>query len=404
MALTTSVPQIAFTPTGLTIPQEPAILAGVQADISGALGGDVNPDLRTPQGQLASSQTAIIAAMNDQFAYYVNQIDPDNADGFMQDAIARIYFLDRNAGAGTVVQCVLVGAVGTPIPVNAQARDTSGNLYLCTQAGQIPSSGTITLPFVNAVMGPIACPANTLTEIYKQIPGLDTINNPADGAVGSIVETRAAFEARRANSVALNAHGSPDAIYAAVLDVPGVIDAFVVDNFNNTTLNYGSTNYPIAPHSVYIAAVGGAAQDIADAIYSKKDLGCGMNGNTTAVVVAPNYLPPAPQYTMKWETPPALPIKFAVQISNSTTLPTDIVPLVQAAIIAAFNGTDGSTRVRVGSLLLAAKFYGSVAAIGPTVSVIQILLGSTTPTLTSQLIGIDQRPTVTAADITVTLV
>lgn len=404
MALTTSVPQIQFTPTGLVIPQESTVLAGVQADWNGALGGNVNQQLTTPQGQLASSQTAIISDMNDQFALYVNQIDPDNADGFMQDAIARIYFLDRDPGAGTVVQCVCVGAVGTIIPVNAQAQDTSGNLYLCTQQGQIPPSGTITLPFVNAVIGPIACPATTLTIIYKQIPGWDTINNPDDGVVGALVETRAAFEARRADSVALNAHGSPDAIYAAVLDVPGVIDAFVVDNFENTTEDYGSTNYPIAPHSVYIAVVGGAAAAIAAAIYSKKDLGCGMNGNTTSVVTAPNYLPPAPQYTMTWETPPALPIKFAVQISNSTTLPTNIVALVQAAIIASFNGTDGSTRVRIGSLLLASKFYAGVSAIGPEVSVISILLGSSTATLTSQLIGIDQQPTVTASDIAVTLV
>lgn len=404
MALTTSVPQIQFTPAGLVIPQESAVLAGVQADISGALGGNVNPQLTTPQGQLASSQTAIIADSNDQFALFVNQIDPDNADGFMQDAIARIYFLDRNPGAGTVVQCVCIGEIGTNIPVGAQAQDTSGNLYLCTQAGQIGPSGTITLPFVNIVLGPIACPAGTLTGIYKQIPGWDTINNPADGVPGSLVETRAAFEARRANSVALNAHGSPDAIYAAVLDVPGVIDAFVVDNFENTVLNYGSTAYPIAPHSVYIAVVGGAAQAIADAIYSKKDLGCGMNGNTTATVVAPNYAPPAPQYVMTWETPPALPIKFAVEISNIDTLPTNIVTLVKAALIATFNGVDGSTRVRVGALLLASKFYTGITAIGPEVSVISILLGSVTPTLTNQLIGIDQQPTIAAADISVTLV
>ncbi len=43
-------------------------------------------------------------------------------------------------------------------------------------------------------------------------------------------------------------------------------------------------------------------------------------------------------------------------------------------------------------------------AIGPEVSVLSILLGSATPTLTSQLIGIDQAPTVLASDIAVVLV
>lgn len=404
MANTTSVPTIQFTPTGLVLPTEDAILAGVQADINGALGGNVNPQLTTPQGQLATTETAIISAANDQFALFVNQVDPDTADGFMQDAIARIYFLDRIPGASTVVQCVCLGAAGTIIPVGAQAQDTSGNLYTCTQAGTIPVGGTITLAFANAVLGPIACPENTLTIIYKGINGWDTVNNPADGVVGSNVESRAAFEFRRAQSVALNAHGSPDAIYAAVLNVPGVIDAYVIDNPTGSAVPTGSTNYSVAAHSVYIAVVGGAAQDIANAIWSKKDLGCSYNGNTSATVVDTNYLPPQPSYTVTWETPPALPIKFAVQISNSTSLPSNIVALTQAAIIAAFNGSDGSNRVRIGSLLLASKFYGPVSLIGNEVSVISILLGSATATLTSQLIGIDQEPTITAGNISVTLV
>ena len=402
--MSTSVPQIQFAPTGLVVPDEADILAGVQADINAALGGNVNPDLRTPQGQLASSEAAVISDNYDTFALYVNQIDPDTADGFMQDAIARIYFLDRNPGLPTVVQALIVGAVGTQIPVGAQAQDTSGNIYVCTQAGQIPVGGSITLPFANQVLGPIPCPAGTLTIIYKSIPGWDTVNNAADGVVGANVESRAAFEFRRSQSVALNAHGSPDAIYAAVLDVPGVIDAFVVDNPDDSVVNYGSTNYPLARHSVYVAVVGGAAQDIANAIWTKKDLGCGMNGNTTATVVDTNYLPPQPSYPITWETPNQLPILFAVQIANSTSLPSNIIALVQAAIIASFNGTDGSTRVRIGSLLLASKFYGAIQAIGPEVSTLSILLGSSAPTLTSQLIGIDQQPTISASNINVTLV
>lgn len=402
--MSTSVPSIQFLPAGLLVPDTADVLAGVAADTSAALGGDVNPDLRTPQGQLNTSITAIIDDANSQFALFVNQVDPDTADGFMQDAIARIYFIDRNPGVATVVQAFIVGAVGTPIPVGAMAQDTSGNIYVCTQAGKIPVGGSITLPFANVVLGPIPCPAGTLTIIYKSIPGWDTVNNTADGVVGADVESRAAFEFRRSQSVALNAHGSPDAIYANVLDVAGVIDAYVIDNPENSTVDMGSTNFPVVAHSVYVAVVGGAAQDIANAIWTKKDLGCGMNGNTSAVITDDNYLPPKPTYTILWETPPQLPIKFAVQLANSAALPSDIVTLVQAAIIASFNGADGSNRVRIGSLLLASKFYGAIQAIGPEVSTLSILLGSSTPTLTSQLIGIDQQPTVAASDISVTLV
>lgn len=403
--MTTNVPPVQFTPTGLIVPQESEVLTGVQADYDDAFGGDLNPSLETPQGQLASSTAAIVADANAVFAEFVNQVDPDTASGFMQDAIARIYFLDRQPAAPTVVVCELTGNPGTVIPVGAQAADTSGNRYVSLEGGSIPPTGTLTLSFANTLDGPIPCPAATLTVIFKAITGWDTINNVAPGLLGSDVESQAAFAYRRAQSVALNARGSLPSIYAAVFDVDDVLDVYATENTTSVVVNVGATNYPLAPHSLYVAAVGGESDAIAKAIWTKKDVGCDYNGNTTVVVTDDSgYLPPLPTYNVKFERPAALPILFEVQIQDDPGLPSNIVDLVKAAIIGTFNGVDGGTRVRIGSLLLASKFYPGVIRIGPEVSVLSILLGSVTPTLTSQLIGIDQAPTVDAADITVTLV
>ncbi len=407
--MSTNVPNIVFTPAGLVVPQEADILSGVLTDYDQAFGGGMNKALETPQGQLASSEAAIISAKNAAIVEFVNQVNPDKASGFMQDAIARIYFLDRIPGAPTSVICTIVGGQGTVIPVGAQAQDTSGNLYACTEAGVIGSGGNVSLPFANVVNGPIPCPANTLTQVYKAIPGWDTINNPSDGVLGQAVETQQAFAYRRAQSVALNARGSLQAIYAAVFDVEDVLDVYVFENTTNATINVGSTAYPLVPHSLYVAAVGGASQDVGQAIWSKKDVGCDYNGNTSVTVVdTSGYQPPYPTYTVKYEIPPSLPIKFAVQLAADAGLPANIVDLVKAAIIGAFNGTNEGTRARIGALLLASRFYPPVinigTAIGSPVSVLSILLGSATPTLTSQLIGIDQAPTIDASDIDVEIV
>lgn len=400
-----NVPNITFTPAGLVVPEESAVLAGVLADYNDAFGGDMNTALETPQGQLASSTAAIVADKNAEFAEFVNQINPDTASGFMQDAIARIYFLDRSPGAPTVVQCTCNGSFGTVIPVGAQVQDTSGNRYVSTLAGTIPIGGNISLPFANVADGPIACPAGTLVQIYQAIPGWDSVTNPSDGILGQLVETQAAFAYRRQQSVALNARGSLPAIYAAVFDIPDVLDVYVFENTTSAPINVGATGYALVPHSLYVAAVGGDSAAIAQAIWSKKDVGCDYNGNTSVVVTdTSGYSPPYPTYTVKYEIPAALPILFDVQIANDPGLPVNIVDLVQAAIIAAFNGTVTGNRVRIGSLLLASRFYGAVQLIGPEVSVLSILLGSITPTLTNLLIGIDQAPTVDVGDITVTLV
>lgn len=402
--MTTNVPPVTFTPAGLVVPQESEILAGVQADYNEAFGGNLNPALNTPQGQLASSTATIVADANAEFAEFVNQVNPDTADGFMQDAIARIYFLLRSPGVPTNVACQCVGNFGTVIPVGAEAQDTSGNRYVCTDGGTIPVSGTITLNFANIVDGPIPCPANTLTIIFRAIPGWDTINNAAPGVQGRLVESRAEFEFRRKNSVALNAHGSKEAIFSAVFNVPDVLDVFVTENVTNDPINVGPTAYTLVPHSVYVAVVGGLAQDIGNAIYTKKDLGCDMNGNTTVTVFDTSYTPPQPSYEITFNRPTPLPIFFRVELTDAASLPSNIEQLVKDAIIAQFNGLGDQARIRIGGLILASKFYNAVNAISDEVSILSILIGTVAPgALNSILAGIDQAPTVDADDITVIL-
>lgn len=403
--MTTNVPEPTFTLTGLSIPEESAILTGVQADYNEAFGGGLNPALNTPQGQLATSTSAIVASKNSTFAEFVNQVNPDTSTGFMQDAIARIYFLDRTAGAPTSVTCQCSGATGTVIPIGAQAQDTSGNRYSAATAATITGLGVVDVIFANIVDGPIACPPDTLTVIYQSINGWDSITNADAGVVGRLVESQSEFAYRRQQSVALNAHGSPESIYAAVFDVADVLDVYVVDNVANTTVLFGPTDYPLVAHSVYVAVVGGADQAIAEAIWGKKDLGCDYNGNTTVTVTDQSgYSPPYPSYQVTFNRPDARPILFAVQVRNSALVPSDIVALVKASIIATFTGTNGGTRARMGADIFASTFYPALVAIAPTASIVSVLLGTVTADATTVEIGIDEQPTVTAADISVALV
>ena len=64
MTFTTNVPQPTLGPTGLIIPDEASVLAGMVSDLQSAFGGTLNLNasvsstLTTPQGQLATSWRA----------------------------------------------------------------------------------------------------------------------------------------------------------------------------------------------------------------------------------------------------------------------------------------------------------------------------------------------------------
>lgn len=401
-----NVPSLTIDGTGVTLPAEQDILSGVQADINEAFGGGVNPGLSTPQGQIAQSMTAIIGDKNAQFAELVSNVDPDTASGRWQDAIARIYFLERIPASGSVVIGKCTGAVGTLIPAGTRAQDTNGYVYASTADGTIGSEGFAEIQFQNTTTGPIGCAVGALSTIYTAVIGWDRIENESEAVLGTNVESRADFEYRRSNSVALNATGSLPAIYANVLAVDGVLDAYVTENPTSSTVTKGSTSYSLLPHSIYVAAVGGAASDIAQAIWTRKNTGADYNGNTTVTVTdSDGYEPPYPSYQVKFEIPSDLPIYFAVEIEDSPDLPADVVAQVKTAIVSAFNGLDGGARARIGSRILASRFYAPVQAVSTAVEVLSILIGTTSsPALNSLTVGIDQVPTISAANISVTLV
>lgn len=373
--MTTNVPAITWVNGAPVLPTEQAILTGVQTDINVAFGGGVNSQLTTPQGQLAQSETAIIGEKNNEIAYIANQVNPAFASGIWQDAIGYIYFMTRIQAAGTVVQATCTGAVGTVIPAGSIAQDTNGYLYSLTASVTIPASGNISAQFQNLTTGAIACPIGALNRIYTAVAGWDTVYNSAAGSLGNDVESRAAFEARRQNSVAVNAVNSIQAILASVLAVPNVLQAVVVDNPSGTAISYGSTSYSIAAHSMVVSVGGGSSSAIAQAIWNKKPPGCGYNGNTTVTVYDTSYATPI-AYSVTYLTPTATNCYFDIIIKSNSLLPSNITQLVQNAVVASFNGQDGGQAAYIGQTTYSGRYYANINAISPYVNIEEVYLAA----------------------------
>lgn len=258
--MTTNVPKITFTNQGPVAPAEADILAGIQADQQAAFSGNLNSDLSTPQGQLASSQAAILGDVNDALLYLTNMMDPAFSQGRWQDGIARFYFITRKPAQATAVTATCTGTPGTVLPIGSQAQDDDGNRYLSTEAATIGSGGTVDVPFSCTVTGPIGCPIGFLETIYQSVPGWQSLTNAAAGVEGVDVESRADFEARRQQSVALNARDQLKAILAAVLQVDGVLDAYAYSNDSSSQLGLIGAGYISGTTLTVTTATSGAVK------------------------------------------------------------------------------------------------------------------------------------------------
>lgn len=404
-----------FTETGPVAPESAAVKAAVTADWQAAFDNQLNADDATPQGQLITSQTAIVQDKNAQLLHLVNQFDPSQAADRFQDALASIYFIERQAARSSVAQCVCTGRAGTPIPGNdtsaepALATDESGNTYICQTGGAIGADGTVTLPFAAEVPGPVVTAAHGINQIARAIPGWDAIDNPEAAVTGQSVESRRAFEERRRASVALNSRSMLASVYAEVGNVDGVIDLLARQNRTSAPMIVGGVE--LAPHSVYIAVLGGDAAAIAEAIYDSISGGCDYNGETEVAHTDP--LTGAVE-VIRYQRTAALDFRIRVPLKLTASTPSDVVARVRANILADFygepypydngSGDHADGRARIGSEIYASRFTCPARAAG-AVNLLTIQIAGGDGDFGDVVsLRFDQHPALVAADIEVEIV
>ena len=389
--MSSHVPPVRFTPQGLQIPTETEVLNGVLADFNDAFGGGLNLNLETPQGQLASSLAAVIADKNNVIAELVNQIHPEYAEGVMQDAIAQIYFLQRKPATDSAVVCEFVGLPGTQIPQGFIVQDSAGNQWALQQEIGIPIGGKVSGTLIAA--GQIEAPAHSVNVVYQALVGLDRVDNPHPAVPGRAEESRAEFAERRRRSVAVNAHGTPQAVYANVFALDGVRDVYVIDNPKGQSVQAGATNYTLKPHSIYVAAVGGDDTAVAEAVLRYAGSGCDFNGNTEITVYDHSYNDPKPAYQVAFMRPNELPVYFRIKIERGAFIGADAA--IKQAVINAFKG-------RIGANLYAIGYVAPVVKAVPNVHVLDVEIGLSAGSMgNSVAVGIDQTPVVRAENIEV---
>ncbi len=268
--------------TGLTVTGQTEYVTNFTASYQNIYGSTINLASNSPDGQMMMVFIQALVDMGNLIVQIYNTFDPDNAVGVILDQRVAINGIQRQAGTYTLTNVTLVisasvnlyGLDQTAQPVFTVA-DNAGNQWQLqtTQLGVAP--GTVVYAFQAASPGATLTTPNTITIPVTIVLGVSTINNPTTyTTLGINAETDAALRIRRLQSVSLASQGYYAGLLAALQNINGVTSAFVYENVTASTNSDG-----VPGHSIWVIVAGtGAAASIANAIYTKRNAGCGMFG------------------------------------------------------------------------------------------------------------------------------
>ena len=300
--------------TGLTLRTQSELIAFYTARFQAIYGADINLGQSTPDGQMMMIWIQEILDMQDLFMQIYNSFDPDNAIGKVLDQRAAINGIQRQAGtftttfiSVTISQAVTLYGIDQIQNEIFTVSDNAGNKWELIESIALSVPGTYQLIFESMVSGAVLTVPNTITTPVSIVLGVSSINNPTTySTLGLNEETDAQFKIRRQKSVALSSQGYREGLLASLKNLSGMTSAFVYENNTASTDADGTLS-----HSIWIITSGTAnPSDIANAIYRKRNAGCGMRGAQQITIAQASGTP----LVVRWDNvaPQALYIKFTL--------------------------------------------------------------------------------------------
>lgn len=338
-------------PQGFVVKPYTQIVNDLNADMQADFGADLDVSVDTPNGQLIGNIAAPIAELWQVANAVYDAFNPNAAFGISLANIGVINYLPVQVPSRSTVDVVITGTAGVFIPAAIAQIATTGIPYTFHFLADItiPPGGTITVQAQADDTGEITAPAGTLTKINTPINGWTSVTNPADAIPGRSQETDPEYRIRRNNSTVSAAQNIEDALLAALLALPGVLDAVVLSNNKDVVDGNG-----FAPHSVGVVVEGGEDLLIAQTIYGRLTSGIPTNGTITELI--PNnagILIPVNFYR-----PVQKPVFIRIEVYEYTGFPSDGLAQIQQDVYDYLVGTnDGVPVFQLGDTVIISKLY-----------------------------------------------
>ena len=264
---------------GTIIPDTSDIKETVQGEYQAALGEDLSLEDSTPQGRLIDIETNARADVIENNALIANSINFNLAFGIILDAWGANFDLIRGVAQSSSVVATVTGVAGTVISAGSKASTQAGDVFYAENQITIGDDGTATATFLSSVKGAIPCPVRSLTVIVDGTLGWETITNLSPAVLGNTKESDGSFKQQFYDAGLFTGMSLIEDYNNAVMSVENVLSARIIDNGENTP-KVVDENVTIPAHSVYACVDGGADNDIANALFTRKSGGAGWTALT----------------------------------------------------------------------------------------------------------------------------
>lgn len=308
---------------GLQVSTNTELVEDLTANFQKIYGDDVALGQESPDGQMLNIFAQGGTDIRELLLQIYNSFDPDNCSGSVLDERCAINNISRLGGSFTTVDIEIVvdrtvtlegldddynDVTGTGYTI----QDDAGNRFILANS-QTLEAGTHSVVFRAEEIGRVEVLPETITTPVTIVLGVISVNNPASAlSVGEDEETDAELKIRRRQSVSIGSSGYLNGLLAAILQLDGVTDAALYENYGSTTDSYG-----IPPHCIWLVVEGGSSEDIANTIYMKKSYGCDMKGDITYTITTASYQ----QFVAQWDEPSTqnFYLRFNIQPTTSIT-------------------------------------------------------------------------------------
>jgi hypothetical protein len=315
-------------PLGVITTDTSEIKTEIEEAYKKALGGNLNLEASTPQGQLIINDTNNLTTTMEEVVNLASSFSVYTAEDKALDASGLFFGYFRKQGTKTAVLCTLGGLGGTMVNAGAAVSDGTNNFILLDNV-TIGEDGTATAEFQCVTVGKIPCVAGSINTILTPLDGWDIVTNDIDGIAGLDYESDNEFRQRiTANQLAIRS----TSILGSIADRIGALqDVLSVTARENQTGNIITIdNIDLLPHSIYLCILGGSGEAIAKVLTQSKTLGASTNGD-----IMVSYYDKEIDYTYNYMIyrPDFVNIKVQITYKNNQYTPLDVADKVKNEVM-----------------------------------------------------------------------